>query len=45
MAYKCFNCGKEIDPKQVEKRIICPHCGSRIIIKTRPEVLKKVKAR
>ncbi len=45
MAYKCFECGKEIDTKSIERRIICPYCGSRLIQKARPEVLKKVKAR
>ena len=45
MAYRCFSCGKEIDPKNVKRRIICPYCGSRIIIKSRPNVIKKVKAR
>jgi len=43
--YRCFNCGREIDKRQVERRIICPYCDSRIVIKDRPEVLKKVKAR
>jgi len=45
MAYKCFECGKEIDPKSIRRRIICPYCGSRILVKSRPPVLKKVKAR
>jgi|APSaa5957512622_1039677.scaffolds.fasta_scaffold01867_19 DNA-directed RNA polymerase subunit RPC12/RpoP len=45
MAYKCFNCQREIDAKNVERRVICPYCGSRIISKSRPPVIKKVKAR
>lgn len=43
--YKCFNCQKNLSAKDIEKRIICPYCGSRTILKTRPETLKKVKAR
>jgi DNA-directed RNA polymerase subunit RPC12/RpoP len=43
--YKCFECQHALTPKDIEKRIICPYCGSRIVLKTRPETLKKVKAR
>ena len=42
---KCFKCKKEIDPAQVKKRVICPYCGFRIIKKTRPETVKKVRAK
>jgi DNA-directed RNA polymerase subunit RPC12/RpoP len=45
MVYICFKCQKEIDGKSIERRIICPYCGSRIIAKGRPAVIKKVKAR
>lgn len=44
MVYKCFQCKREIDSKRIERRIICPFCGSRILTKTRPTVIKKVKA-
>ncbi|MEM4247903.1 MAG: DNA-directed RNA polymerase subunit P [Candidatus Nanoarchaeia archaeon] len=43
--YKCFECQHQLSVKDIEKRIICPYCGSRIVLKTRPETLKKVKAR
>jgi len=43
--YRCFGCQKEIDAKSIERRVICPYCGSRIISKARPNVIKKVKAR
>ena len=43
--YKCFGCGHELTKEEVDRRIICPYCGSRIIVKTRPGTLKKVKAR
>lgn len=45
MEYKCFSCQKTLTEKDIEKRIICPYCGSRIILKARPKTLKKVKAR
>jgi len=45
MAYKCFECQRELTDKDIEKRIICPYCGARVIVKTRPETPKKVKAR
>jgi DNA-directed RNA polymerase subunit P len=40
--YKCTNCKKEI-PK-IEDRIRCPYCGSRVFVKLRPKVVKRVKA-
>ena len=43
--YKCFECQKLLSKKEIEKRIICPYCGARLVVKTRPETLKKVKAR
>ncbi len=45
MAYKCFECGKEVDSKNIKRRVICQYCGSRIIVKSRPAIIKKVKAR
>jgi DNA-directed RNA polymerase subunit RPC12/RpoP len=45
MSYKCFYCQKTLTKLDIEKRIICPYCSARIIMKTRPETLKKVKAR
>jgi len=44
MAYKCFDCAKEITAKEIERRIICPYCGSRVIAKSRPGTVKHVKA-
>jgi DNA-directed RNA polymerase subunit P len=43
--YKCFNCGKDVDINlKTAKKVICPHCGYRILIKARPKVARKVKA-
>ena len=41
--YKCFKCEKKISSKTLEKRFVCPHCGSKIFYKPRTKV-KKVKA-
>jgi DNA-directed RNA polymerase subunit P len=43
--YKCFGCGHKLTKEEVDRRIICPYCGSRVIVKTRPKTLKQVKAR
>jgi len=42
--YKCLNCGKTIEMKQVKDKIRCPYCGYRVIIKETPKTIKKVKA-
>jgi DNA-directed RNA polymerase subunit RPC12/RpoP len=41
--YKCFNCGKKIKSDELEKRFVCPACGSRIFFKPRTK-MKTVKA-
>lgn len=41
--YKCFKCEKSITSKSLEKRFVCPYCGSKIFFKPRTKV-KKVKA-
>jgi len=43
--YVCFKCGKEVEYKDIKKKVRCPFCGSKILFKKRPEVVKKVKAR
>ncbi|MFH1229328.1 MAG: DNA-directed RNA polymerase subunit P [Candidatus Aenigmatarchaeota archaeon] len=42
--YKCLNCKKEIELKQVSSKIRCPFCGYRIIMKETPSKLVKSKA-
>ena len=46
LMYQCLNCSKpvKLDLKTARK-IQCPFCGHRILIKPRPSVLKKVVAR
>jgi len=41
--YKCLNCGKEIELKQVKEKIRCPYCGYKIITKE-AKTMFKVKA-
>jgi DNA-directed RNA polymerase subunit RPC12/RpoP len=41
--YKCFNCGKKIVDKNLEKRFVCPQCGGKVFFKPRTKV-KKIKA-
>ncbi len=41
--YKCFNCGKKVSSKNLEKRFLCANCGSKIFYKVR-EVVSKIKA-
>jgi len=42
--YKCFSCNKSVADSYIKKKVRCPYCGSRIIIKPRT-TLTKVKAR
>jgi len=38
--YKCFKCGKSITSKILEKRFVCPSCGSKIFYKPRTQPVK-----
>ncbi len=42
--YVCFNCGRQVSEAEVRRRIRCPYCGSKILIKKRT-VSTKFKAR
>lgn len=42
-AYKCFKCEKKIANKDLDRRFVCPNCGSKIFYKPRTKS-KKVKA-
>ena len=44
MMLKCSECGRMVE-KLPEGRVRCPHCGSRILFKSRQEIVRKVKAR
>jgi DNA-directed RNA polymerase subunit RPC12/RpoP len=43
--YTCVNCGKAVETDlKTAKKVICPFCGYRVIKKSRPPVIKKVRA-
>ena len=45
--YHCISCGEKltIDQLAMTPEIKCPFCGYRVLKKTRPPVVKRVKAR
>ena len=42
--YKCFDCGKEVGPDYLRKRVRCPYCGGKMLFKPRTQITK-IKAR
>ncbi|MCD6247493.1 MAG: DNA-directed RNA polymerase subunit P [Candidatus Diapherotrites archaeon] len=42
--YKCARCGREFD-NMPKGQVRCPFCAYRIVLKVRPPVTKKIKAR
>ncbi|MFX0067694.1 MAG: DNA-directed RNA polymerase subunit P [Promethearchaeota archaeon] len=46
MPYICGNCRREITVEGLKSLpgVKCPHCGHRILYKSRPPIVKKVKA-
>ncbi len=40
MPYVCTGCGKKI--KQLDGFIRCQYCGSRVIVKSRPNISREV---
>ena len=38
--YKCFKCEKAISSKVLDKRFVCPNCGSKIFYKPRSQIAK-----
>lgn len=43
--YRCMKCSKEVKIEPKEKRIRCPYCGHKILVKARSGAVKEVKAR
>ncbi|PIO00244.1 DNA-directed RNA polymerase subunit P [archaeon CG10_big_fil_rev_8_21_14_0_10_43_11] len=43
--YKCFDCGRTVEAEHVRRRVRCPYCSSKILLKQRPSVRKKIPAR
>jgi len=46
IVYECLSCGSKISADQLAMipEIKCPYCGYRVLKKTRPPVVKHVKA-
>ena len=42
--FKCISCGKDIKKEEMGRKIRCPYCGGKVIVKKRPKMTKKVKA-
>jgi len=38
--YKCFKCGKKVTSTALQKRFLCPGCGSKIFYKPRKHTTK-----
>ncbi|MBR9678431.1 MAG: DNA-directed RNA polymerase subunit P [Nanoarchaeota archaeon] len=45
MEYTCFNCRKIIEFEKKLRKIRCPWCGGKILMKIKPKIVKKIKAR
>jgi len=45
VVYRCFQCGREVKPEHIKRKVRCPYCGCRILYKVRPNKVKVVKAR
>jgi len=43
--FKCLDCQKTISAEQLNEKIRCPYCGYRIMIKERPKIPVRVKAK
>ncbi len=43
--YVCMKCGKDVELDPQFKRVRCPFCGYKVLIKKRSGTIKKMKAR
>jgi len=43
VTYKCFKCKNKIKKEDLDKRFVCPECGSKMFYKQRTKV-KTIKA-
>ncbi|MEM2901639.1 MAG: DNA-directed RNA polymerase subunit P [Candidatus Bathyarchaeia archaeon] len=45
--YECLNCGSKVSLEELSMtpEIKCPYCGYRVLKKSRPPIVKRVKAR
>jgi len=47
LTYECISCGKQLTADQLAMtpEIKCPYCGYRVLRKSRPPIVKRIKAR
>ena len=38
VTYKCIKCENEVKEEELDKRFVCPECGSKIFFKPRKKV-------
>ncbi|MCS7120853.1 MAG: DNA-directed RNA polymerase subunit P [Nitrososphaerota archaeon] len=45
LIYQCLKCGSLVSSTDLELGIRCPYCRYRVLKKTRPPIVKRIKAR
>jgi len=43
MAFVCTICNKKIEKELIGKKIRCPFCGGKILLKERPKITRRIK--
>lgn len=43
--YLCISCKRKVPHDIIHKKVKCPYCGGKILVKLRPNSIKLVKAR
>lgn len=43
--YKCANCLKVVQKELISRKIRCPYCGSKVLVKEQTQILDSIKAR
>jgi len=44
--YLCINCGRKVPHELVKRKVKCPYCGGKVLVKLRPpNLVKHLKAR
>ena len=47
LTYRCARCGYTFSGEQLalRRRFVCPRCGYRVLMKVRPPIVKRLKAK
>ncbi len=40
VAYRCFDCGRDVPENLVRRRVRCPYCGGKILYKPRLRITR-----